>query len=252
MKNAGRSLQTNLALLLACMVPSVVHAYELEPIVVQLAPSGNGSVQSMTITNTHEVPIAIEVAVYRREQKVDGSEEREEELDDILLTPPQMVIAPGSSQTFKVRYVGPQDVQRERTYRVVTEQLPIRLKKEERGDLSAQVSMRYRYEAALYVVPPQRKPAFRLLDANPIETDGERFLELDIASEGNMRAILQSPRLTVSGGGSTATLSGEELGPLEGLNILAGNHRQIRVSWPESIPFGEVEASLDARLLILQ
>lgn len=252
MKNAAKSLHAILALLLACTVPGLVHAYELEPIVVQLAPAGNGSVQSMTVTNTHDVPIAIEVAVYRREQNVDGTEEREEELEDILLTPPQMVIAPGASQTFKVRYVGPQDIQRERTYRVVTEQLPIRLKEEHRDDFSAQVSMRYRYEAALYVVPPQREPAFRLLDAKPVEANGERFLDLDIASEGNMRAILQDPRLTLEGASGSTTLSGEEIGALEGLNILAGNHRQVRLPWPESVPFGEVETSLEARLLILQ
>jgi len=252
MKDPVTLLRAILALVLAFAAPVAAHAYELEPIVVQLTPSGNGSVQSMTVTNTHDVPIAIEVAVYRREQNVDGSEVREEELEEILLTPPQMVIAPGSSQSFKVRYVGPQDVQRERTYRIITEQLPISLKKEQREDFSAQVSMRYRYEAALYVVPPQREPSFRLLESRPVEENGERFLELDIASEGNMRAILQEPRLTLTHAGGTTTLSGDDIGMLEGLNILAGNHRLVRLPWPESVPFGQLETSLDARLLVLQ
>lgn len=240
------------ALLLLCSLPPAANAYELEPIVVQLAPSGSASVNSMTVTNTHDVPIAIEVTVYSRTQKPDGSEDRVVENNDILVTPPQMVIAPGSSQSFKVRWIGEPDVSQERTYRIVTEQLPIRIADEKRDDFSAQVSMRYRYEAALYIVPSDRKPAYRLLDARAVEDAGGRFLELDIGSEGNMRAILQQPRVTVNAGGASTVIEGEAASELEGLNILAGNHRIVRLPWPDGVPYGDVQATLDARLLVLQ
>lgn len=253
-EHAFRAICASLFITLFGVLPTgqSAFAYELEPIVVQLASSGNGSVQSMAITNTHDVPIAIEVSVYRRSQKPDGSEDRAEELDDVLVSPPQMVIAPGASQSFKVRYVGSPDVTQELTYRVVTEQLPISLREERRNDFSAKVSMRYRYEAALYIVPSKREPVFRLLSAEPISDDTGKYVQLDIASEGNMRAILQQPSLTLSAGGASAVLTGESVKELEGLNILAGNHRIVRLPWPESLPFGPVEGALDAQLLILQ
>ena len=241
-----------IAAALALTVPMPANSYELEPIIVQLAPSGSGAVHTMTIANTHDVPIAIEISVYRRFQKPDGTETREIEDDDVLVTPPQMVIAPGSSQSFKVRWIGRPDIVEEQTYRIVTEQLPIRLREESRDDFSAKVSMRYRYEAALYIMPAKRDPQYRLLSARPVEDAGARFVEVDIASEGNMRAILQQPRLTLTANGSRSVIEGETAGELEGLNILAGNHRIVRLPWPQDLPFGEVEASLDARLLVLQ
>ena len=247
-----RWLRTIAALSLLCLTPGVANSYELEPIVVQLTPSGAGAAQSLTITNTHDVPIAIEVKAYRRTQKPDGSEDREIEDNDILITPPQMVIAPGASQSFKVRWIGAPDVTQEQSYRIVTEQLPINLSQARRGDFSAKVSMRYRYEAALYIVPSKASASYRVLSAAPKEEGGNRWLELDIASEGNARAILQEPTLALSAGGTTVSLQGDTVKTLDGLNILAGNHRIVRLPWPSELPFGPVEAKLDARLLRLQ
>lgn len=227
-------------------------SYELEPIVIQLSAAGGGTVKTGTITNTHQEPIAIEIQIFQREQHPDGTETRTAEEDDIIVSPPQMVIPPGSSQSFKVRYIGDPAVTREKTYRLITEQLPIRLREEASGDVRATVSMKYRYEAALYVMPPERKPSYRLLGARPVEDEGKRFVELDIASEGNMRAILQQPEVILSTAEGEATLAGEAAQPLDGLNILAGNHRIVRLPWPEDLPFGDVEAALNARLLILQ
>lgn len=235
------------------LCPTQAGAYELSPIVIQLSPAGGGSVQSMVITNTHEVPIAIQVEAHRREQLPDGTEQREIEEEDLLITPPQMVIAPGSSQSFNVRWVGPPDIQTEQAYRIITEQVPIVIDREQRNDFTAQVSMQYRYEAALYVVPSGAQPLARVVGARPVSESGNQWLELDIASEGKTRAILQEPSLAVSApGGGEVNLTGEAVAALDGLNILAGNHRIVRLPWPEGVPVGDVQVRLDSRLLVLR
>ena len=79
------------ALVLAS-APVGLWAYDLKPIVVQLEPSGPGSSQTLVISNTHTVPIAIEVTAFRRKQLPSGDDELTPDDEDLLIDPPQMVL----------------------------------------------------------------------------------------------------------------------------------------------------------------
>jgi fimbrial chaperone protein len=233
--------------LLALFFSSPAHSYDLKPIVIQLAPSGAGAAQSVVITNTHTQPIAIEVRTFKREQNPDGTDSLTAEDDDLLVTPPQMVIAPKSSQSFKVRWVGDPLPEQELAYRLVTTQLPIKFKQEETSDVSINVNMTYRYEAALYIVPPQSKPSARLISVAPITDDaGKTWLEARIVSEGTRRAILDQASLIITSenGGPPVTMIGESTASLANLNILVGNERIVRLPWPDAIPIGPVKGEL--------
>ncbi len=235
--------------------PERALAYDLRPIIIQLAPTGAGSSGTVLITNSHEEPIAIEARAYLRIQNPDGTEERIPEDEDIIITPPQMVIAPGSSQAVRVRWVGDPNPDRELTFRLVTEQLPIRLATESGAETTANLSFAYRYEAALYIVPPESRPAARITRAEPVlDETGTQWLELDIASEGTRRAILEGPALSISTSGSSSPLllEGEAVQPLVGLNILSGGYRTVRVAWPEGLAVGPVEAELQTSYTVFQ
>lgn len=236
-------------------IPERAFAYDLRPIIVQLTPSGAGSSGTVIITNSHEVPIAIEARAYLRIQNPDGSEERIPEDEDIIITPPQMVIAPGSSQAVRVRWVGDANPDRELTYRLVTEQLPINLATESNEETTANLSLAYRYEAALYIVPPGSQPSARITRAAAVQDEeGTQWLELDIASEGTRRAILEEPAvsLTAAGSSSPITLDGEAVEPLVGLNILSGGYRTVRLPWPEGLTAGPVNAELRTGYTVFQ
>lgn len=237
---------------LLCSAPAA--AYDLKPIVVQLSPTGNGSSQTLVITNSHEVPIAIEVRAYRREQLADGEDRLTPEDQDILIYPPQMVIPPLASQSFKVQWVGDPAPTSELAYRIVTEQLPIRFKEVVDGNRSANLTVRYRYEAALYIEPRGAAPAARLASVARVKgDDGSDQLELRIASEGTMRAILDTPRLAISGAsGGQAELSGEQVQPLDGLNILPGVERVVRIAAPAGLPSGPLTGTLETQYVVLE
>ncbi len=235
------------------VVLSPASSYDMTPIVIQLQPNGAGAAQSVVLTNTHEVPIAIEVRAYTRTQNPDGTESRTPEDDDIIITPPQMVIAPKASQSFKVRWVGDPAPEKELTFRLVSNQLPIKFKEEKTGDVSVNVSMNYRYEAALYVVPPQSKPSARLTGLAPVtDENGATWMEVKILSEGTRRAILARPTLVVrtSNGGTPITLEGEDMAPIANLNILVGNERIVRLPWPEGMPVGPVEGEFQTEYTV--
>lgn len=235
-------------------LPQPASAYDVRPIVIQLSPSGPGASDTVVITNSHDEPIAIEVRAYRRSQNPDGTDERTPEDTDIIITPPQMVIAPGASQSVRLRWIGDSAPDRELAFRVVTEQLPIALGPRQTGDAVANLSLAYRYEAALYVVPPGSAPAARITRAAPVEADdGTRWIELDIASEGTRRAILDQPSLSLTPqSGEPVVLGGEAAEPLAGLNILSGGYRTVRLPWPDGLPFGPVEAELRTGYMVFQ
>lgn len=237
---------------LAIMLPTKSHAYDMTPIVIQLSPTGAGSVQSVILTNTHDVPIAIEVRAFTRTQNPDGTEERAEEDEDLILTPPQMVIAPKASQNFKVRWVGDPSPDAELSYRLVTTQLPIDFRKERAGEVSVNVSMNYRYEAALYIVPPASEPSVKLTGVQPVvDAEGNTLLEVRILSDGTRRAILARPVLTLkSQGGDEVVLEGEDVGAIANQNILVGNERVIRLPWPEGFPVGQVTGNLETEYTV--
>ena len=233
--------------LLFFIVSSPAYSYDVKPIVIQLAPSGAGAAQSVVITNTHAQPIAIEVRTFKRQQNPDGTDSLTPEDDDLLVTPPQMVIAPKSSQSFKVRWVGDASPEQELAYRLVTTQLPIKFKQEETSDVSINVNMTYRYEAALYIVPPQSKPSARLVSVAPVTDDaGITWLEARIASDGKRRAILDKASLiiTPANGGEPVTMTGESTASLVNLNILVGKERIVRLPWPDVIAPGPIKGEL--------
>lgn len=229
-------------------------AYDLKPMVVQLKPSGAGSSATAVITNTHEVPIAVEVHAFNREQLPDGTDKLTPEDSDIIVTPPQMVIPPKGSQSFRIQWVGDPKPSKELAYRIVTDQLPIQFKKISRNDRTADVTMRYRYEMALYVEPEGTKPSARVVSAEYVAgKDGAKEIALKIKSEGNMRAILDKPVLQLTpAGGSPLRLEGEAIKQLAGLNILPGSERLVRIPAPASLQNGPLTATLSSEYMILR
>lgn len=251
------SIRKRLAALMALAAliwSATAAAYDLKPIVVQLSPTGAGSGQTLVITNSHDVPIAIEVRAYRRQQMPNGEDTLTPEEEDLLIYPPQMVIPPQTSQSFKVQWVGDPAPTRELAYRIVTEQLPIKFTQEIEAGSNADLTVRYRYEAALYIVPSNAEPSARLSSISRVTgEDGSEQLELRIASEGTMRAILDTPRITVkSTSGQSVVLSGEQIQPLDGFNVLPGVERIIRIAAPAGLPTGPLTGELDTRYVVLE
>jgi fimbrial chaperone protein len=233
---------------------SALQAYDLKPIILQLTPNGAGASQQMSITNTHKFPIAIEVKAFKRDQLPDGSDALTAEQDDVLISPPQMVIQPGSSQAFRVRWVGDASPSQELSYRIVTTQLPIQFKSDQGGGRQSTVNLSYRYEAALYITPPNSKPDVSLgtVEATTDEK-GIKWLAISLKNNGNARALLSKPQITVrSSGGGEAVSTGANAAILENMNILAGKERVVRIPWPENLPNGSLTGEVKTDYTILR
>ena len=234
-----------IACVMAAMAPAA-SAYEFAPIVAQFTPNGSGAARTFVVRNTHDVPVALQIEVYRRSADETGQETREPEYDDFIITPPQLVLAPGQSQSIRAQWIGDSNPEIELSYRLIVEQLPIPYSREEVGDKRvADISMGIRYEAALYVVPASGKPAVEITRAEAAKTEsGEQVLRVTIKNTGQRRAILQNPEVTVQSEGQSVTLSGEAVSSINNRNIIAGTQAVIDVPWPETLPVGPVSASI--------
>jgi fimbrial chaperone protein len=163
-----------------------------------------------------------------------------------------MIIPPGTSQSIRVQWVGEVLPDRELAYRLITTQLPIRINQTSRNDRTADLTMKYRYEAALYIVPRGVEPRARLSSAEVIDEEGSRRLRLTLVSEGTKRAILSEPRITLAGSSGEVVLEGDRIKDLEGMNILPGMTRVVDLPAPDGLAMGEVPAEMESRYLFVR
>lgn len=228
-------------------------AYEFSPIVAQFEPSGPGAARSFVVNNTQSGPVALQMEVYARSANEKGEEVRIPDYDSFIITPPQLVVAPGTSQAVRVQWIGTPKPDRELAFRIVVTQLPIRFASEsEEGDFKADVAVGYKYEAAVYVAPANATPLAELLSSEPaLNEAGERVLRLTIKSAGGRRAILDQPRLQItSANGGSVELEGERIKALQMKNILSGTQSVIDVPWPAEVEFGPVNVKLSTRYFV--
>ncbi|MEQ8559140.1 MAG: fimbria/pilus periplasmic chaperone [Henriciella sp.] len=228
-----------------CLAP-LAQAFEFSPIVAQFSPTGAGSARTFVVKNTHQEPIALQIEVFRRSADKLGNETREPDYDSFIVTPPQLVLAPGQSQSIRAQWVGESDPDMELSYRLVVDQLPIPYQNETTSEgISVDVKMGFRYEAALYVIPSEGGPEARIESSEVVTgEDGKSVLRMTVKNVGARRAILQNPVVTFDANGQSLTLADEAIEPLNNRNIIAGTQAVVEVPLETDVPTGPVTASL--------
>ena len=228
-------------LLVAPALPA--HAFRLVPIEMELEPSGRGATQIFRVENDNKEPVAIEVKVVPRIMGMDGlDQESEQDTENFVVFPEQIILQPGENQSIRVQWVGSASPDRELPFRLIAEQLPIDIGKP--APQGGQVRLLVKYVASLYVVPPGVQPAVTVVSAQHRTLEEGPALEVVLRNDGKARQVLREPTLTVQAGSSTLTLTRDQLGGLAGENLLAGTTRRFLVPWPAALPAGPVTAKL--------
>lgn len=205
----------------------------LVPIAQDFSPSGRAATQTFRLENGTEKQVAVTAKIMTREMSLDGVETNAE-TQDFLIFPEQALIAPRQSQVLRVQWRGPSNPPRELAYRIIAEQVPIKASLEPNARA---IQLVVRYVGSLYVLPPRAR-ANVVVDSSAVSVDAQnrRVLELVLYNKGMAHTLLDTPRLTISAGGRSATLTENDLRGLAGENILADTRRKFLVPWPESLP----------------
>ena len=112
-----------LGIAIACLctaVPARAASLQVQPAMVDVAAPGAAA--TITLRNDGQAPINVQVRVFRWTQ-VDG-EERLEPTDDVVASPPEVMLPPQVDYVARIVRVVKQPVVGEETYRLLVDELP--------------------------------------------------------------------------------------------------------------------------------
>src|ERR1700682_5581388 len=104
-------------------------AFKISPFNADMAPAGPRARLDYLLENESSEPTAVQIGVVRREQAEDGTETLSPADDQFLIFPAQLILLPKVTRTVRVQWLGPVTPQKELSYRIVAEQLPVELNK---------------------------------------------------------------------------------------------------------------------------
>lgn len=93
-----------------------VGAYSVQPMIYTLAPAGSGASVRVSVVNSREGLLNVELEPYAVTADDTGKRTFTPAPDDFLIFPPQASIQADKTQLFQVRYVGPSSLNQGRVY----------------------------------------------------------------------------------------------------------------------------------------
>lgn len=239
-----RGVRSFAAVLLAAAVSAApLAAFTLEPMSTLLSPSGQGSVATFRIRNDGAERIAIRVSVLSRSLGPEGAEENGPAGDLFTVYPARLLIEPGIASSVKVQWKGPPDLDAERCFRLVAEQLPVQDKGDDAG---SGIRILFRYIASLYVGERSFQPDLAAGVKGAVDGGAKGFL-VEIANRGSRHVIALQVglRLADPDGGAEITLAGKALGALDGANYLPGGVRRLFIPDADAVVGKLYNAAID-------
>ena len=218
-------------------IPAV--SMTVQPVVLNLSPAGRAMSQVVTVTNTFTYPLAVELRAEELVVDVEGIRGTGTESSDLLVFPPQALIQPGQTQSFRIQYVGEPDLAQSKHYYVTVAQLPVELPQ---GQSAVQVL--YNFQVLVSIAPQGVTPSITAQTAGIDRSDDGIFLPVvtfsnssaahGFLSDGRVRIVQRdaSGREIFS-----RTLSAPEVQQAIGYGLI-GALQSRRVTFPVELPSG--------------
>ncbi len=244
MKSNYKYALTMLSVVLAPV--QTAQAMTVQPVVIDLQTAGRQMSQVITVENTFATPLPVELTIQELELTTDGVKQTGKDPGDLLVFPPQAIIAPGQTQTFRVQYVGDPALAKSKHYYVTVAQLPIKLPE---GQSAIQIL--YNFQVLISVGPLGVKPKIAVQAAEVTAgPGGKSFATVTMANESAAHGYLSNGHLRVTEKDKAGkqvfskTLSGAEIQQTMGFGLIGGGQTR-RVAVPVELPSadGTVEAS---------
>src|SRR3546814_12398306 len=105
----------------------------VQPVVIDLTTSGRTMSQVITVENTFDKPLPVEMRIEGLDLTPDGVNATGKDPGELSVFPPQALIQHGQRQSFRVQYVGDPALARSNHYFVNAAQLPVQRSAEVRG-----------------------------------------------------------------------------------------------------------------------
>jgi len=240
-------LKHALTMFCAAIAPvQVAQAMTVQPVVIDMQTAGRQMSSVITVENTFATPLPVELSVQELELTPDGVKQTGVDPGDLMIFPPQALIEPGQTQTFRLQYVGDPALAKSKHYYITVAQLPVKLPE---GQSAIQIL--YNFQVLVSVAPAGIKPQITVQSATVGKNAaGKPIPVLTVANDSTAHGYLANGRLRIvekDAAGKqlfTKSLSGAEIQQSMGFGLIGGG--QVRkVSIPVELPSaeGSVEAS---------
>jgi P pilus assembly chaperone PapD len=219
-----------LAILLFCF--SSYANFEFSPIESKIQTEGQNSSLMAKIKSSVDKEVPVVIKVMERTLGEDGKEIRTATTD--LQVFPQQFILPGKTERMiKVLWKGPKQLDHEKAYRLLVENAPVDLTKEQVG--KASIKIQINYAAMVYV---SSKPGIANVSISAVSKDKSgKKLAIALENSGDAHLIIAKPEVDLSceGKEDKIVLAGEKIKNLEGLNLLAKSKMNASISVPNEL-----------------
>ena len=194
-------------------------ALGMSPMYMELSAGGSGSSTQFQVSNASTASAAVEIKIETLSYDEAGNRRVAPAGGNLLVVPPVAAVAPGSTQTFRVQWVGGPDIPKSLTFLVTARQLPVKLPNDGRSRLQVVQA----FGALLTVAPLKGASDLRLVGSQPARAAGGRpAVAVTVENPGNAHALIANATLRVGG----QTLSPENMRSLVGIGIVEPGTRR--------------------------
>ncbi len=224
----------------AALAASIAWAMTVQPVIVDLTASGRGSSSVITVENTFANPLPVELRVEDLAWDEGGVKGTGADGGDLLVFPPQTLIQPGQTQSFRVQYVGEPDLARSKHYYVTVAQLPVQLPE---GQSAIQIL--YNFQVLVSVAPVGVRPDLSVVGAEVVNEGGKSLAAVTFRNASVAHGYVSRGRLRLiarDAGGREVwrrMVPGPELQQTIGFGLI-GAEQTRRIVMPFELPEGGV------------
>ncbi len=236
-----------LTMFCAALLPAqAAVAMTVQPVVIDLQTAGREMSQVVTVENTFATPLPVELNVQELELTSEGVKQTGKDPGDLLVFPPQAIIEPGQTQTFRIQYVGDPALAKSKHFYVTVAQLPVKLPE---GQSAIQIL--YNFQVLVSVAPLKVKPQISITSASiGKNADGKPVTVLMVSNESPAHGYLANGSLRIVHKDAAGkqlfakTYSGAEIQQTMGFGLIGGGQtRRVVVPMVLTSADGTVEAS---------
>lgn len=225
----------------ALFSPAAARATTVSPVMIDLQSSGRGVVANVSVNNTGATTLPIEINVIPLTANAGGLASGKADTDeDLLVTPPSVLIPAGKTQSFRVQWVGDPELKASKHYYVSINQLPVKLPE---GQSAVQVV--YNFQVLVSVSAPDRKPQLAITSVAGGTANGKPAAAVTVQNTGQAHGYISQHRLKItetSAAGTeilSKTISGAEFQQIVGYGLVAsGQTRTVQVPLDKPAPPG--------------
>ena len=169
---------------------SGARATTASPMVLDLQTSGRNVVANISVNNSGDKPLTMEAVVIALDATATGLAPGKASTDDLLVSPPTALIAPGKTQSFRVQWLGDPAPAVSHHYYVSLNQLPVKLAE---GQSAVQVV--YNFQVLVSVGATRGKPALSILSAAIVDNKGKPAPSITVGNAGSTYGYMSQHRL---------------------------------------------------------